>query len=289
MAADRNMVRRVTFAVIAIPVLVGVVWLGTWPLIAVLMAAAVLGIDELFGLAESAGATPFRNLGRALAVLMPLTLIAILTMPVGPWLSANWPLLLLLVVLVVIGAAVFFRRSDQHPLSAIAVTLFGVIYTALFPAMLFFIRHAQWGGRSWAGTALVFFPLVVTWVCDSAAMFGGRLIGGAKLAPAISPGKTRAGGIAGVVGGTLIGALYAAILLPRVGIMLGVLPAAAIACLLSVIGQIGDLAESLLKREAGVKDSSALIPGHGGVLDRLDSLYFVLPAAAAAFHFLGVM
>ena len=107
------------------------------------------------------------------------------------------------------------------------------------------------------------------------------------MAPAISPGKTWSGGIAGAVAGTLVGAAYALVVFPRVQISFSVLAALSLALLLSIIGQIGDLAESLLKREAGVKDSSRLIPGHGGVLDRLDSLYFVLPVSAAAFHLLG--
>jgi phosphatidate cytidylyltransferase len=120
-------------------------------------------------------------------------------------------------------------------------------------------------------------------------MFGGRLIGGAKMAPTISPGKTWAGGIAGVIGGVAVGGLYAALLFPRVGLPVDLFAAIALALVISIVGQIGDLAESLMKREAGVKDSSALIPGHGGVLDRLDSLYFAIPVAAAAYHLLGLI
>jgi phosphatidate cytidylyltransferase len=287
--AASNMVRRVAFAVIAIPVVVAVVWLGEWPLGALLMAAAVIGSDEFFQLAARTGATPLRDIGRALAFLIPFALVAAVEFPSAGWIVANAPYLVLLGALCVIATAVFVRRPEDRPLSAIAITLFGVIYTAALPATLFVIRHARWGGRSWAGTALVFFPLVVTWVCDSAAMFGGRLIGGAKMAPTISPGKTRAGGVSGIIGGTAIGVLYAAFIFPHAGIALALLPAGALALVLSVVGQVGDLAESLLKREAGVKDSSALIPGHGGMLDRLDSLYFVIPVAAAAFHLLGVM
>ena len=91
----------------------------------------------------------------------------------------------------------------ERPLAAVAVTVLAVAYTGALPAFLLAIRHGGFGGRIWAGTWLVFFPLVVTWVCDTAAMFGGRAIGGPKLAPTVSPGKTRSGSIAGVVGGLL--------------------------------------------------------------------------------------
>jgi phosphatidate cytidylyltransferase len=136
---------------------------------------------------------------------------------------------------------------------------------------------------------LVFFPLVVTWVCDIAAMFGGRAIGGPKLAPTVSPGKTRSGSLAGVAGGLLVAPLFGAAIFPRVGIEIPLWQLLAIAAVLGIIGQAGDLAESLLKREAGVKDSSHLIPGHGGVLDRLDSLYFVVPVAAAMYRLFGII
>jgi len=284
-----NMVRRISFAVVAIPLIVSVIWLGEWPLVALLIAASMLGTDELFNLAERAGAKPFRNLGRLLAVLVPITFVAIAKLPVDHWFADGWLYGVMIGLLLVIGTSVFTHAPGDRPLESIAITVFGVAYCAGLPCTLFFIRHAHWGTRSWHGTALVFFPLVVTWVCDSAAMLGGQLIGGARMAPSISPGKTRAGGLAGLAGGTVIGVVYALVVFPRLGLDIGPVPAAILALALSVIGQIGDLAESLFKREAGVKDSSALIPGHGGVLDRLDSLYFAIPVAAVGFHLLGII
>jgi phosphatidate cytidylyltransferase len=143
--------------------------------------------------------------------------------------------------------------------------------------------------RSWAGAWLVFFPLVVTWVCDTAAMFGGRIFGGPKLAPTVSPGKTRSGTAIGVVGALAVAPLFSGWIFPRVGVEISPWQALAVAGVLSVAGQVGDLAESLIKREAGVKDSSRLIPGHGGVLDRLDSLYFVVPVTAAMYRYFEVI
>jgi phosphatidate cytidylyltransferase len=169
------------------------------------------------------------------------------------------------------------------------VTLLAVAYAGALPAFLLAIRHAQHSVRSWPGAWLVFFPLVVTWVCDTAAMFGGRALDGPKLAPVVSPGKTRSGSTVGVVGGLLVAPLFGTLVFPRVGVAVSLWQLLVIAGVLSVVGQIGDLAESLFKREAGVKDSSALIPGHGGVLDRFDSLYFVIPTAAALYHLFGVI
>jgi phosphatidate cytidylyltransferase len=180
------------------------------------------------------------------------------------------------------------RAPTAKPLAAAAVTLFGVLYAGALPAFLLAIRHGQHGTRSWAGTALVFFPLVVIWVCDSAAMSGGRRFGGPKLAPTVSPGKTRSGAVAGVVGALLVAPIFAYGIFPSVGVPSAIGPALVIAMVLAVLGQAGDLVESLFKREAGVKDSSHLIPGHGGVLDRFDSLYFAIPLTAALYRLFGI-
>jgi phosphatidate cytidylyltransferase len=287
---DAELVRRMGFAAVAIPLALLLVWYGGLPLAALLAVASALGTAELFGLAERQGVRPARMLGAvSAAAIAPLAYLA-LTDPAlraavgraGLLIAGLWLVGLLTWVLTV-------RTPTDRPLEAAAVTLLGVAYTGALPAFVLAIRHGQLPLRSWAGAWLVFFPLVVTWVCDTAAMFGGRSFGGPKLAPTVSPGKTRSGTVAGVVGALLVAPLFALLVFPRVGITLGLLPALAIAGVLSVVGQVGDLAESLFKREAGVKDSSQLIPGHGGVLDRLDSLYFVVPVAAAMYRAFGVI
>lgn len=287
---DRNLVQRIGFAVVAIPVALLMVWAGGWPLAALVATIAALGVRELFDIAARQGIRAFRRTGVALAAAAPLAVYgALASREAAGWLAETWMYLGAAVVLLLLVLALRDRAPDERPLGAIAVTVFGIAYAALLPAFLLGIRHAAWPVQSWAGAVLVFYPLVVTWVCDSAAMFGGRAVGGPKLAPTISPGKTRAGGVAGVVGGVLIAPVFALWLFPLVGVQVALLPLATLALALSVVGQLGDLAESLFKREAGVKDSSSLIPGHGGVLDRFDSLYVVLPTAALGYKLLGLM
>lgn len=287
---DANLVKRIAFAAVAIPLAIGLVWLGGWPLAVLVAVIGALGTRELFDIAAKQGVHPFRVTGMAAAAIGPLLVYhAVADAPGRALLDANWVFLAAGFLIVLLVHALQHRAPTERPLAAVAVTAFATCYAGLLPAFLLGIRHGTWPMRSWAGTALVFFPLVVTWVCDTAAMFGGRAFGGPKLAPTISPGKTRSGGIAGVVGGAAVAPVFALWLLPKAGIEVGVLPAVGMAIALSVIGQLGDLAESLFKREAGVKDSSALIPGHGGVLDRFDSLYVILPTAALCYRLMGVL
>ncbi|HVK00556.1 MAG TPA: phosphatidate cytidylyltransferase [Gemmatimonadales bacterium] len=282
--------KRVGFAAVAIPLVLLVVWYGGLPLAALVAIAAALGTAELFDLAERGGVRPARALGIATAATLPLVTWVALDRPLmgelfadaGLSLGALWVVLLLTWALVA-------RAPSERPLSGAGITLLGVAYTGALPASIIVIRHAVEPPRSWAGLWLVCFPLVVTWVCDSAAMSAGRTFGGPKLSPVVSPGKTRSGAVAGVLGALLVAPIFSAWVFPRSEVDLSLGRALVIAAVLSVVGQVGDLAESLFKREAGVKDSSQLLPGHGGILDRLDSLYFVMPVTAAMYRFFGVI
>ena len=128
---------------------------------------------------------------------------------------------------------------------------------------------------------LLFFALALNWVGDSVAYYIGRKFGKHKLAPVVSPGKSWEGAIASVCGAVLFGVLY-------LGHFVASIPwwqVALIAAVASVAGQLGDLAESAMKRGAGVKDSGNLLPGHGGMLDRVDSSLFALPVVYILYHF----
>ena len=290
MSADQNLVRRIGFAVIAIPLALAIVWYGGFPLAFLLAVAGALGTRELFDLAARQAIRPIRPFGLvSAAAIAPITYATLAAPEVRASIVAAWPYAAagwLIALLICVLAA---RSPADKPLSAASVTLLAVAYTGALPAFLLAIRHTAYPGRSWAGAWLVFFPLVVTWVGDTAAMFGGRALGGPKLFPTVSPGKTWSGSTAGLVGSTLMAPVFGLVVFPRLGLEVPLWQLALIAGVLSVVGQVGDLAESLFKREAGVKDSSHLIPGHGGVLDRFDSLYFVIPVAAGLYRWFGVI
>src|SRR5262249_9144787 len=212
---------------------------------------------ELFDLAERGQVRPARVLGVASAVaIAPLTYATIANDDFRAVMAGGRPSRAAAGPAggVVLGAAPA-RAGGGAPrggggraggrVEGVAVTVFAVAYTAGLPAFLLAIRHSGFERRSWAGAWLVFFPLVVTWVVDTAAMFGGRAIGGPKLAPTVSPGKTRSGSVAGVVGGLLVAPLFEWAIFPRVGLGIPLWQLLAVAAVLGVVGQAGDLAESL--------------------------------------------
>ncbi len=286
---DSNVAKRVGFAVVAIPAFLGVVYLGGLPLALLLAIAAALGARELCLLAEHKGVRPLTGLAMLTSAAIPVIGYHVVASP--DWLvwGIRWGALAM--ALWLIGALVMLLRSrspQESPLAAVAVTSFAPLYTGLLPTFALPIQHAGSHLSPWAGVSLLAFPMVVTWVCDTAAMFGGRAMKGPKLAPTVSPGKTRSGALAGVVGALLVVPLWWPTAFAASGVAMPLWQGMVIAGAIGVVGQLGDLAESLFKREAGVKDSSNLIPGHGGVLDRLDSLYFVIPLAAALYRAFGV-
>ncbi len=155
--------------------------------------------------------------------------------------------------------------------------------TLVFPYML--LAAVIWMGASALWIPIFALAVLSSWVCDSFAMFGGKLLGRHKLAPEISPKKTVEGAFCGAVGGALTGLILYFMLAPHFALPLWLCVATAFAA--SSAGQVGDLAASLIKRVAGIKDYSNLIPGHGGMLDRMDSLLFSIPTAYFCLYVAG--
>jgi phosphatidate cytidylyltransferase len=172
------------------------------------------------------------------------------------------------VVAVILLAHLFAGRDQKTVLSDSAVLAFGVLYIAWLLSHLISIRQFE------EGVFLVFFLFVVTWGNDIAAYYSGTLWGRHQMAPETSPKKTWEGAVGGLVGSLALACACRAWFLPS----LSLTHALGVGFLLGIAAPLGDLCESLLKRCAGVKDSGGLIPGHGGMLDRIDSLIFTTPA-----------
>jgi phosphatidate cytidylyltransferase len=180
------------------------------------------------------------------------------------------------------------RGPMSKPLASVSITLLGVIYPSGLLTFVVVLRHTVDVVQPWAATWLVLLPLILIWVGDSVAMAAGGMMGGPKLAPVLSPKKTWSGSVAGTLAALVLAPMFGAFVLQRFGVRLAVWELVVFALAVSVMGQLGDLAESLLKRQADVKDSGTFFSGHGGVLDRLDALYWGLPAAAALYRMFGV-
>ena len=277
-----ELAKRIVTALIAAPLALIMIYLGGLPLAAFLAAVSAGCAWELYRIAAAGGLEPLDPIGIPLAGAIPLLAYAAQIGLYRPSLAVP-----AVAMLVVLAAVIWARGTRRHPLGAAAVTVMGVLYTGGLLSFGYALREHPYAIGARAGTALVAYPLVLTWASDIGAYFVGRAIGGRKLIPAVSPGKTVAGALGGLAATVLVSWVYVRFTLRPVALLSMTLPAVLLfGVLISVAAQIGDLAESLLKREANVKDSSRLIPGHGGLLDRLDSLLFVLPVAYLLFEWL---
>ena len=277
---SRELRARLLVVAVVAPLGVSVVYIGGWPF--ALLAAVLTGLTahEFFNLIRDRAGRPLAWLGVPAAVL--LVLVAVYEPSFHAW--GNRALSLLLLLGLVSVAVSIFDRSTQQPLLSATATVSGVLYTGGTLSFGVLLRHLpEMRGalpiRPLDGFLLVMLPVAVTALGDSASYFVGKRWGRRRLAPRLSPGKTIEGSIGGLAGavvtgwvaGLLMGGVATLVLTPFICAVIGLL--------LGIAGQLGDLSESLLKREAGVKDSGRLLPGHGGFLDRFDSLLFAVPLA----------
>lgn len=275
--------KRVAVAAIGIPVAVAAVYAGRWILGALLTLIAVIAALEFRRMAARKEGHPLRLLmaGGAAGFVLLATLF-----PSGGAAGAGFAGWTALLVLATATAAIWARGVTGQPLLAISTTVLGAVYTGGLLAYGLFLRHLPGVQGAWHGTALLFAPVLITWVSDTCAYFAGRRWGRRKLIPKVSPGKTVEGSIGALVGSVLAAAAYTVLLSRFPTYRITLIEAIGFGLMISVAAQVGDLAESLLKRDAGFKDSGALLPGHGGALDRFDSLLFTLPIAYAFFRYL---
>ncbi|MDX1566838.1 MAG: phosphatidate cytidylyltransferase [Longimicrobiales bacterium] len=277
-----ELARRVLVAAVGVPLAVVAVWQGGWFLAALMAFVAGMGAREFFRLAEARGGRPLVLPGVALAVFLPLVAAEFSAYrTLAPWAFGG----AVVTTILALGGAVWTRGVEGSPLGAATATVVGALYTGGTLSFALLLRHlpdAMVAGMDPAlaihGGFLVAFPITVTWIGDSAAYFAGKRWGRNKLVPRISPGKTWEGGLAGLLAAVVTSVLFALVFLdPDRPLGMGVPMAVASGLLIGIAAQLGDLTESVLKREAGVKDSGSLLPGHGGVLDRFDALFFTIP------------
>ena len=281
--------KRVISAIILIPVIIFLVWWGGYPYSAAVVLVSVLMLIEFWVLSQSIRERDGRSLtvvsdsnqvrsraepveaGRIFTVICgTLACIAAVNSIV------NIPLELALALALLLPFSYQILRDRVNVASlSVESTVLGTVYIGwAFGYHLILLRNITGAGRG-----LIFFLLVIVWLGDTAAYLFGKRFGRHKLRPTISPGKTVEGTIAGIVFGTLGGLGVWSFLLQDI---LSLTHTLILGVLLGIVGQLSDLSESVIKRSAEVKDSGHLIPGHGGLLDRCDSLIF---SALVLYHY----
>jgi phosphatidate cytidylyltransferase len=251
---------------VAVP-FVGLAWVGGWWFMGLIALVTGIAIYELIKLLRTSGHSP------ALLTALLVGLVTFINLRIP-----NTPLLLTVDAVVLLGLLAWQLRkpiAESRSISNLALAIVGGLYVGFTGGHLAAVRELDHGNILWL--ALVCVP---TWLTDSGAYLIGRRFGRHKLAPRISPGKT----IEGYVGGIVFGAIGGGIVgyLAPFGLLIGLLGG----LLIGVLSVFGDLIESMFKRQAGAKDSGHLIPGHGGVFDRIDSLLW---SAVIVYHLHAVL
>ncbi len=263
-----NFTQRILTGLVGATLVVSTVWAGGWWFAALMTAVALAAQFELYRMLRVGGVEPVVGLGLVLglaAVVWPLAPVTLLVLVAGV------PL---------VQVAVLFRRR-KTPLLDAAATAFGVLYPAMLASAIVLLRVGDLGLRGsepfWLTTAVLF----AVWSADSFAYLAGRAFGKTPLFERISPKKTWEGAIGGALGAF---AMVAAFKLGALGDALSWADVTVIALASGLLGPLGDLSESQFKRSAGVKDSASWLPGHGGLLDRVDATLVAVPVIVLYFH-----
>ena len=253
-----NLALRVVTVAPLVPLLIWAIeWSKPYAVWGIVFAATFVALLEYF---QIVGADETE---RAFGIGLGMVLAA-----VAYW-GGNGAVVILPAAVILPALFYLFRFKDlQTVMQRAALTTFGVVYAGLLLTFVALLKRDAPQGGSW-----VLLALMTAWFGDTGAYFAGRFLGKTKLYPAISPGKTRAGAVGGVIGSFLASVLANLWFFPELGWVHG----AVVTVVGAVLGQCGDLVESMLKRAFGVKDSGKILPGHGGILDRVDAVLFIAP------------
>jgi phosphatidate cytidylyltransferase len=274
--------KRVATAAVLIPFVVGLVVWGSTAIVALAVAlVTLLALFEYFALGEAIGHRAYRFWTATCSIVVVFLQWRAVIAPVyklrgglviyreADPLALSLPTIsdaFFLFVLGIAAISLFTKRPLVETLPAAGISASGLILVA-FPLSFAIRIH----GLETYGPLLLLFALIITWVGDTAAYFVGRSIGKHALAPHLSPKKTWEGTVASFLGSLIVALIFARFMTVPVAHLLGM------AAVGNVAGQVGDLLESAYKRSAGIKDSGSILPGHGGVLDRIDALILAIP------------
>jgi phosphatidate cytidylyltransferase len=265
-----NIRQRVITSAIVLPIVVACVYFGGIPFLLLVLTLAIISINEFYNMMRVKDYLPAYYVGNFFTVFFIVFAYFALKKNWEPAHSA-----ILTVAALVTMIATLFLKRPKEAIVDIAVTLLGMIYIGWFFSYFLFIRALSENG------GYLFFLAATIWALDTIAYFVGKKFGKRKLLPSISPNKSVEGALAGFIFGIIAAGVF--------GYYAGfnMLHSLILGILIGVMAQIGDLFESLIKRDAGVKDSSQLMPGHGGVLDRMDS--FILAAPVVYYYLVWVV
>lgn len=270
----KNLVVRTLSGAVLLGVVLAAALLGKYAYGALLLVIVSVGLAEFYRLAKASGAQPQVNMGTFAGVILFCTSFHIFEQlydgyPLSMELIVGLLLSLLLYLFLIFVVEVF--RAKEHPMRNVAVTIMSLIYVSLPMSLMLFIP-LMLGGGVWRAEAFLFY-LFIVWGNDVFAYLVGVSIGRHRMCERISPKKSWEGFVGGVLGAMAMGALGNVVVGGGYALWLG------LAAIVAISSVLGDLVESMFKREAGVKDSGNIMPGHGGILDRFDALLVSIPFA----------
>lgn len=263
-----SLLLRILSTIVFIPILLLANTKGGLAYVAFMLVIVGVGLYEFYGMAEAKGLAVPKLCG----ILSGLFLCLALSGRLHPWLAFPEHWLGASAVCMILGLLLLLGRGKPSAfLTSVCALLAGAVYVALPLGCFLLLR--EMGEEAWKSKSYALLPYALTWFCDTFAYGVGMTLGRHKLASGISPNKTVEGAIGGVLGAVAAGFLSKL----TFASYLSWVDAVALGVLVGIFGQVGDLLESAMKRDAGIKDSSRIIPGHGGALDRFDSFIFTVP------------
>jgi len=252
---------RLITSIISVPVIFLCTYYGGWSFFVLVTVMALASLNEFYSLMNKKGYSPSYLVGTLVTVFFTWFITYTLKHPHWEPYATG---ILTTAIIITFSAGIFLKKAQNSTVNA-SITLLGILYIGWMFSYLILIRELTLHG------AYLFFLLISIWACDTFAYLVGTYFGHIKLSPYISPNKTVEGAVAGLTVSVIAASIFSRMIGMNLvhGIILG--------AIIGIVGQISDLVESLIKRDAGVKDSSHIIPGHGGALDRMDSFILTAP------------